>query len=320
MVSLKVSEVAYNRKNYGLKSGNRNNVSFGLSAAKAAKAVSDPLDDLNFFTRFNSWYNKNNEIKTILFTALGTGIIAPIVLTINPIAKEDEKTKKYTALRQPLSAGLAVITQVGINTPIPKMIDRLLVLKGKMPFYYLPDPNKIGKEGELEARHYKAEDIPVINKRYEEALKDDKFKENLANFIYKSKLQEIRVNAVKDVSYIKRFFNPQVRAEIKKQIEEKSKTIKKLAPDEITIKQAIEYASGNLKTFKNLVGITASVAVLYPTFTFLNWIYPRFVEMFFPHLVKDKAGDEPVLSPASVTYMSKNAPFPQAANNGKAGV
>lgn len=288
MVSLKVSDVAYNSKNYGLKSGNRNNISFGLSAGKVAKNVGDSLDDLNFFTRFNSWYNKNNEIKTIVFTALGTGIIAPIVLTINPIAKEDEKTKKYTALRQPLSAGLAIITQVGINTPIPKIIDRAFVLKGKLPFYYLPDPNKIGKKGELEARHYKSEDIAFITKRYEEALKDGKYKQNLAEFINKSNLKEIKINAVKDVSYLKRFFDSQTRAAIKKQIEEKTNAMKEILPNEITLKHAIEYSSGNLKTFKNLVGIAASVAVLYPTFTFLNWIYPRFVEKFFPHLVKDK--------------------------------
>lgn len=295
MVSLKVSDVTCKNQNCSAKLCSNKKVSFGAApvaiaktAEKAAKTAEKSLDDLNIFTRFNKWYVTKNEINTILITALGTGIIAPLVLAINPIAKEDKKTKQYTALRQPLSAGLAIITQVGINAPIPKLIDRQLVLKAKLPYYYLPNPKNIGKKTELDTKHYKESDKPIIMKRYEEALSDSKFKENLSDFIYKNQLKDAKINTVKDIGYLKRFFSPKVKAEIKKQIAEKTKTIKQLTPDQITLEQAIDYASGNLKTLKSLVGITASVIVLFPTFTFLNWIYPRFVEKFFPQLVKDK--------------------------------
>jgi regulator of sigma D len=75
------------------------------------------------------------EAGGILITALGTGIVAPIVIGSNPLVKakpgatEDEKKevsnkKWYTAWRQPISAILAVFFQLGAQKPIDKFLDK----------------------------------------------------------------------------------------------------------------------------------------------------------------------------------------------------
>lgn len=75
------------------------------------------------------------EAGGILITALGTGIVAPIVMGTNPLVKapknatEEEKIeinnkKWYTAMRQPISAILAVLFQLGALKPIDKYLDK----------------------------------------------------------------------------------------------------------------------------------------------------------------------------------------------------
>ncbi|MCM1339687.1 MAG: hypothetical protein NC191_08455 [Muribaculaceae bacterium] len=75
------------------------------------------------------------EIGGILITALGTGLVAPIFIGTNPFVKApkgasaDEKqevknTKWYTAMRQPISAALAIMFQVSALKPIDKFLDK----------------------------------------------------------------------------------------------------------------------------------------------------------------------------------------------------
>lgn len=65
------------------------------------------------------------EVQNIIINALGTGLVAPIFIKWNPLSKTDEDTRTYSAWRQPVSAVLAVVTQVGVTIPFNKMIDRL---------------------------------------------------------------------------------------------------------------------------------------------------------------------------------------------------
>ncbi len=76
------------------------------------------------------------ELGGILITALGTGAVAPIFIAFNPFVKapegatEEQKkdvdnTKKYTAMRQPVSAVLAVLIQTSILKPIDKGLEIL---------------------------------------------------------------------------------------------------------------------------------------------------------------------------------------------------
>ncbi len=50
----------------------------------------------------------DSEIQTQLINAAFTSTLAPLMIGWNPFTKQDEKTKKYTALRQPISAAIAI--------------------------------------------------------------------------------------------------------------------------------------------------------------------------------------------------------------------
>lgn len=76
------------------------------------------------------------EIGGILITALGTGAVAPIFIGFNPFVrpkknatpeeKEDLKnTKLYTAMRQPISAALAILFQASVQKYIDKGLDAI---------------------------------------------------------------------------------------------------------------------------------------------------------------------------------------------------
>jgi len=58
-----------------------------------------------------------NEFQNIMINSIGTGLIAPIFIKWNPLSKTDEDTRTYTAMRQPVSAVLAIGTQAAITLP-----------------------------------------------------------------------------------------------------------------------------------------------------------------------------------------------------------
>ena len=87
---------------------------------------------INFLNKFE-WLR--GELGTILITAFGTGLVAPIFIGFNPFVKppknatkeqkeEVRNNKLYTALRQPISAGLAILFQVWALKPIDKFLDK----------------------------------------------------------------------------------------------------------------------------------------------------------------------------------------------------
>ncbi len=63
------------------------------------------------------------EIMNIIINAMGTGLVAPVFIKYNFLSDADEDTRTYSAWRQPLSAVLAVATQVGMTAPFYKMYD-----------------------------------------------------------------------------------------------------------------------------------------------------------------------------------------------------
>ena len=74
------------------------------------------------------------ELGGILITAVGTGLVAPIFIGFNPFVKtpknatpEEKKevvnTKLYTAMRQPISAALAILFQASVQKYIDKGLD-----------------------------------------------------------------------------------------------------------------------------------------------------------------------------------------------------
>lgn len=112
------------------------NLSFGNTVIpKIEKSISDSqivaIDEIitkKYLGKTGAFLNviskTAGEIQNIIFIGLGTAFVAPIFIAYNPVAKEDEKTKKYSALRQPISAVISTATGLGINYPIAKVFDK----------------------------------------------------------------------------------------------------------------------------------------------------------------------------------------------------
>lgn len=86
------------------------------------------------------------EMGGILLTALGTGAVAPIFIGFNPFVKpkkdatpEEKKevthTKLYTAMRQPISAALAILFQASVQKYIDKGWDSIVNNPEKAKFF-----------------------------------------------------------------------------------------------------------------------------------------------------------------------------------------
>ena len=67
----------------------------------------------------NNGENLNNTV-----TAVGTAGVAPIFIRFNPLSDEDPKVKAYSALRQPLSAVLALGVQLPVMTAYNYLLDK----------------------------------------------------------------------------------------------------------------------------------------------------------------------------------------------------
>lgn len=65
----------------------------------------------------------SGEAFNIGVNAVGTAAVAPVFIAYNPLSKTDEETKKYSALRQPISAILAIVTQAGLVIPWNRLLD-----------------------------------------------------------------------------------------------------------------------------------------------------------------------------------------------------
>ncbi len=104
---------------------------------KVSEQITQSLPGKNAIKNMKNLEWLKGEIGGILITALGTGLVAPIFIGFNPFVKapkgasEEQKkdvknTKLYTAMRQPISAVLAILFQVSALKPIDKFLDQIL--------------------------------------------------------------------------------------------------------------------------------------------------------------------------------------------------
>lgn len=133
-------------------------VRIGNYAQQRAQKVSDVLKDTmpSYVKAMEKMRCLKGEAGGIIINALGTGLVAPLFIAFNPLSKADEDTKKYTAMRQPVSAVLAILIQAGLTKPLGKLYDNLINngklgnspyfdksnLKGKD--FYLKEYKKLG--------------------------------------------------------------------------------------------------------------------------------------------------------------------------------
>lgn len=79
---------------------------YGKDIAKNSKKIPKALTYLG---------QNDGEILNTVVTAVGTSVVAPIFIAGNPLSKEDKETKWYSAMRQPISAVIALVFQLYVN-------------------------------------------------------------------------------------------------------------------------------------------------------------------------------------------------------------
>ena len=105
-----------------------------FTGAEYGKRILNELPHSKALNKMKGMEWLKGEIGGILITALGTGLVAPIFIGYNPFVKppknatpeekkENENTKLYTAMRQPISAVLAIIFQASVQKYIDKGLD-----------------------------------------------------------------------------------------------------------------------------------------------------------------------------------------------------
>lgn len=75
--------------------------------------------------RFKFLSDSQGEIQNQLINAVFTATLAPLMIAHNPFSKQDEKTKTYTAWRQPISAVIALAVTLPITDKLNKFVDNL---------------------------------------------------------------------------------------------------------------------------------------------------------------------------------------------------
>lgn len=122
----------YNQNYTGIKKNAKmQSPSFGASYTQK---ITDGLHHAKTIKHMKSLEWLKGEIGGILITALGTGLVAPIFIGFNPFVKapknatpeqkeENKNTKLYTAMRQPISAVLAILFQASVQKYIDKGLD-----------------------------------------------------------------------------------------------------------------------------------------------------------------------------------------------------
>ena len=116
------------------------------------------------------------EIPISFVNAAGTGIVATAVIANNPLSKEDKDTKRYSALRQPVSAVLAILMQLGVILPFNHFVQSLSD-RGYLPQWMnrvvVHDNRAIEKE-------IKKKNPKISKKDLAEAVKEQRQKEYAA--------------------------------------------------------------------------------------------------------------------------------------------
>jgi hypothetical protein len=98
----------------------------GFSASKFSKYVKQLLPKHSRIQALDILNKGKGEKQNIIITAIGTGLVAPIFIKWNPLSKTDQDTRTYSAWRQPVSAVLAVLTQVATVFGMDKLMNNAI--------------------------------------------------------------------------------------------------------------------------------------------------------------------------------------------------
>jgi hypothetical protein len=254
--SIKIDYISH--QNVLLKKHFDKKISFSGSA-NLSNTVKDELLKQSKSLKLFSYVSTNKgEILNNVVNAVGTGFVAPFFIAFNPLSKEDDNTKKYSALRQPVSAIIAVAMQVGITLKIDKLINHIASLGKK---------EGLGKKFDLSIEPDKNYLYSIIKKE-----KPTLSKEQIWNEV-KKKQQEIKKDVIAKIAS---------KLKLNGMSDEKAAMMatKKFDSKLINVKN-------RLGAYKAAIAIAVSLVTMPLACTALNWSYPRIVEKLFPSLCKD---------------------------------
>ena len=143
-----------------------------LTAKSVRQAIEKKQGIVGYFSRL---LNANDgEVQNQVINAIFTTTLAPLFIACNPISTQDKKTKEYTALRQPISAVIAIsgglamtnainsyMSTLGSEGHLPYMLDmRIAPDKTYLKPSFKKDFNKAIKDNKLEefVEKYKSTD------------------------------------------------------------------------------------------------------------------------------------------------------------------
>lgn len=163
-----------------------------ISAVSSAGNVSfqgaSQLSKQGWFLLRKLSHNMKNvtEMTNAYIAAIGTGIIAPFVILASPGKgdKEDKDKKKFQALRQPLSAALALIFQAPATYAINNGIDYLAYKKKIKAFSEKGFGNLIPDIKYLK-KHVNSEEITQWDAMFDQVINGTSLKQELENRIIK---------------------------------------------------------------------------------------------------------------------------------------
>lgn len=100
-------------------------------------------------TRLAEFLSRNeSEVEKQLINAAFTSTLAPLVIGWNPFSKQDEETKKYMAVRQPISAVVAIAGGIALTMPIESWFARRCSMGGNqwLDLRMAPDKSYLKKQ------------------------------------------------------------------------------------------------------------------------------------------------------------------------------
>lgn len=262
------------------------------------------------------------EVPNIIINAVGTGLVAPIFIKHNPLSKADDDTRTYSAWRQPVSAVLAIATQVSMVAPFNNLLNNM-TNKGEFSFFAdngnkynksaYQDVDFIAKAIKKEKPHLSKDEINKLakDKQYSqlEDMIESLYHKNTVEYVANGKPASLTGDEVKTLlektanGMFEKAADPNDKklaetllAKIKDgktNIKELTKHLSEEQRGKFVYDVAqkhISTVSSNIKGLKQGTGLVVSLAILPITCILLNKIYPKFMDWAFPQLSKkDKA-------------------------------
>lgn len=201
----------------------KNTTTFGKVLTNSEAAALDKALTKNYLGGFKGTFlnmlsDKVGEIQNIIFIGIGTAFVAPIFIAYNPLAKQDEKTKKYSALRQPISAVIATATGLGINYPIGNLFNKYAA-QGKIKAFDMsakPPSDFLKKRYTRIMKNYP--NLKGLDKEYFDYVNKDgkiKSKEDFKEKFKTFKEFESEVHNATTLKYAQKLLNPENKKGLK---------------------------------------------------------------------------------------------------------